>query len=234
MGPAGMVSWHDVSEPLLGPPHTHVRPARAARFIGASTPGEAPISYVRCVESLINERRRALNTAPNRALETALETRATGGSGCDRWGREHFRQPAPPLIPQPTPPEFPQLASPIGTNGLFGRKQFEKMVWGLGEPHDHEPRDRTDTANTPVRSRRDLGAISAQPLYAKTEPERRRAHLDQKRKELVESRMHSQAPPWAPPHGPRQSAHAPPWAPTTPTLHRWALHRWDPVGELPV
>ena len=208
---------------------------------------------------------RALNTAPNRALETALETRATGGSGCDRWGREHFRQPAPPLIPQPTPPEFPQLASPIGTNGLFGRKQFdeggnqpdeggnratanspigtnglfgrkqfEKMVWGLGEPHDHEPRDRTDTANTPVRSRRDLGAISAQPLYAKTEPERRRAHLDQKRKELVESRMHSQAPPWAPPHGPRQSAHAPPWAPTTPTLHRWALHRWDPVGELPV
>ena len=132
---------------------------------------------------------RALNTAPNRALETALETRATGGSGCDRWGREHFRQPAPPLIPQPTPPEFPQLASPIGTNGLFGRKQFdeggnqpdeggnratanspigtnglfgrkqfEKMVWGLGEPHDHEPRDRTDTANTPVRSRRDLGS----------------------------------------------------------------------------
>ena len=64
MAPAGMVSWHDVSEPLLGPPHTHVRPARAARFIGASTPGEAPISYVRCVESLLDERRRALNTAP--------------------------------------------------------------------------------------------------------------------------------------------------------------------------
>ena len=131
---------------------------------------------------------RALNTALDTALDTALATPATGGSGCGRWGRERFPQLAPPLIPQLAPPEFPQPAPPIGTNGVYGREQFEKMVWGLG----------------------DLGAISVQPP-PKTEPERRRAHLDQKRKELVESRMSPHAPPWAPPHGPRPSAHAPPW-----------------------
>jgi hypothetical protein len=130
----------------------------------------------------------ALDTALDMALDTALAPPATGGSGCGRWGGERFPQLAPPLIPQLAPPEFPQLASPIGTNGVYGREQFEKMVWGLG----------------------DLGAISVQPL-PKTEPERRRAQLDQKRKELVESRMSPHAPPWAPPHGPRPSAHAPPW-----------------------
>jgi hypothetical protein len=148
---------------------------------------------------------RALNTA----LDTALATPATGGSGCGRWGRERFPQPAPPEFPQLAPPEFPQLTSPIGTNGVYGREQFEKMVWGLGDAHNLESRDRTGTAIS-APSRRDLGAISVQPP-PKTEPERRRAQLDQKRKELVESRMSPHAPPWAPPHGPRPSAHAPPW-----------------------
>ena len=40
-----------MTRPVLGPPHTHVRPARAAYFVGAATPEQVPETYVKCVRA---------------------------------------------------------------------------------------------------------------------------------------------------------------------------------------
>jgi hypothetical protein len=61
---------------------------------------------------------------------------------------------------------------------VMGRQQFEKMVSEVDLPY-------------PEPSRTGTGTLSGQPF--KTEGERRRAQLDQKRKELVESRMRPQS-----------------------------------------
>ena len=49
--PAGHVALHRVTRPVLGPPHTHVRPARAAYFVGVATPEQVPETYVKCVRA---------------------------------------------------------------------------------------------------------------------------------------------------------------------------------------
>ena len=70
------------------------------------------------------------------------------------------------------------LAGVTPVTGVMGRQQFEKMVSEVDLPY-------------PEPSRTGTGTHSGQPF--KTEGERRRAQLDQKRKELVESRMRPQS-----------------------------------------
>lgn len=56
--PPSLMSLHDVSEPVLGPPHTHLRQALSCRFFGDVTPGMQPAQYVGCIASLLKEHHR--------------------------------------------------------------------------------------------------------------------------------------------------------------------------------
>jgi polynucleotide 5'-kinase involved in rRNA processing len=50
--PPGMVALHRVLAPVLGPPHTHLRPHVSACFVGDASPAADPSLYVRCVQRL--------------------------------------------------------------------------------------------------------------------------------------------------------------------------------------
>jgi hypothetical protein len=45
----GLVSLHELRAPLLGPPHTHVRPAAVTCCVGDASPGTDPHHFLRCV-----------------------------------------------------------------------------------------------------------------------------------------------------------------------------------------
>ena len=62
--PAGLVSLHNVSEPCLGPPHTHLRTPYACRFVGDASPAEQPAQYVACVAALVAEHRATEDSPP--------------------------------------------------------------------------------------------------------------------------------------------------------------------------
>lgn len=52
--PPGSVSARIITTPLLGPPFTHVGTADLAYFVGAASPSEDYIYYMKCVSSLID------------------------------------------------------------------------------------------------------------------------------------------------------------------------------------
>jgi polynucleotide 5'-kinase involved in rRNA processing len=74
----GLVALHDVHEPCLGGPHTHLRSPRACRFVGCPTPAESPKEYVACVTALLDAHRRDAKEAEGAAEGAAEE--AAGGS----------------------------------------------------------------------------------------------------------------------------------------------------------
>ena len=51
-GAPGMLSLHALSEPALGPPHTHPRPPIAAHFVGDVSPQSDPDRYAAAVAAL--------------------------------------------------------------------------------------------------------------------------------------------------------------------------------------
>ncbi|XP_063440239.1 polynucleotide 5'-hydroxyl-kinase NOL9-like [Mytilus trossulus] len=53
--PPGCVSLHCVSEPVLGPPFTHQRPAVFSCFFGGVTPADDPTRYLTCIEKCFSK-----------------------------------------------------------------------------------------------------------------------------------------------------------------------------------
>ena len=53
LGAPGLVALHVLGAPLLGPPHTHVRPAAASCCVGDASPGTDPHHFLRCVEFVL-------------------------------------------------------------------------------------------------------------------------------------------------------------------------------------
>ena len=54
----GLVSLHVLGAPLLGPPHTHVRPAAVSCCVGDASPGADPHHFLRCVGFVLEAYRR--------------------------------------------------------------------------------------------------------------------------------------------------------------------------------
>ena len=66
--PAGVVALHRVVRPVLGPPHTHVRPPRSAYFVGAATPEQMPATYLKCVRAAFGDFAADLDVEEERAV----------------------------------------------------------------------------------------------------------------------------------------------------------------------
>lgn len=49
---AGLVSLSLLDQPLLGPPHMHMRPPMKSHFIGELSPQGSPLHYLACLRSL--------------------------------------------------------------------------------------------------------------------------------------------------------------------------------------
>ena len=55
--PPGLVSLHYVASPTFGPPHTHLRDAAGACFVGDASPAADPSLYLRCIRRLCDQHR---------------------------------------------------------------------------------------------------------------------------------------------------------------------------------
>lgn len=64
LAPPGVISLHWIDQPLLGPPHTQLRPPHRCRFVGQTTPAEQPDAYVACVRALIAQHRAKADEMP--------------------------------------------------------------------------------------------------------------------------------------------------------------------------
>lgn len=113
--PPSLVALHDVTSPLLGPPHTHLRPHRNCRFVGDATPATAPRKYVECIASLLEEHCRPPQPSGKQQDEKQEEM----------GGQQQQQQQASVLdgsLPRPPPPPPPLLLNTCGwVTGLGGQ-----------------------------------------------------------------------------------------------------------------